>query len=678
MRVERSKRARTFSRLRLGWRHSLTRQAVLWVSLCSVPCMVAPTRARQESVRAPVMVSIPQPELTSLEPSSRRRIESLRTGIEELVENEAPAASVGQAIGLLGQFFHAVELHAAARDCYREAQRLQTEEPRWPYLQALVSLSLGEIENAADDLARAVELDPKQAAFELRLGDVELELGRATASDHFQQVLASSSSGPLQIAAHYGLGRAALLRGELEEAVRHMDAVLEGDPQVTRAHYFLAQSHRRLGHGERAKLHQALIGDAEPAVPDPMSDTLRSIQNSLAVEVTVDLARGEDFSQENFLGFVLSRLGQVAGAAGELGQFVARLEQENQLDAVELGRLAYAIGVLQIAEGNDSQAVASLEQAIRLAPGLVDAYVKLGNALARTGDLDVASEAFRQALEKEPSHGKARLRLAAVYANGGKLREARRELEKLLELEPDNTEAAIALAQVVERSGDPSEAIAQLRTLGERAVDTADSQRARLALAGALARSGDASRAIELYQEILDQSPQVPDALRALGSLQGQQGNYAGAVATYRRYIEAEPLNPLPRLGEATALILSGQHQQARERLEEGLHLLPTSLDLSDLLARHLAGCPDHGVRDGRRALELAQRVFEALPSAESLETLAMAYAEAGDFTSAVERQQQLIDGHGQAGPAAVVASWRQNLELYRQQQPCCAGDRSQ
>ena len=134
-----------------------------------------------------------------------------------------------------------------------------------------------------------------------------------------------------------------------------------------------------------------------------------------------------------------------------------------------------------------------------------------------------------------------------------------------------------------------------------------------------------------------------------------------------------EPANPAPRVGEATALILAGYFAAATERLEAGLELLPGNLDLMDILARHLAVCPDPTIRDGARAVELALRVYQGVPSSESVETLAMAYAEAGNFAEAVTWQTSLLNGADEETREEVMATWRANLELYRNGRPCGA-----
>lgn len=99
--------------------------------------------------------------------------------------------------------------------------------------------------------------------------------------------------------------------------------------------------------------------------------------------------------------------------------------------------------------------------------------------------------------------------------------------------------------------------------------------------------------------------------------------------------------------------------------------MLPDDLSIKDLLARHLAACPDRSVRDGARAVELATELVLAVPTLESLETLAMAHAEAEQFEEAIAWQERLLEEE-EARDAAVRARLERHLALYRQGRACC------
>lgn len=83
-----------------------------------------------------------------------------------------------------------------------------------------------------------------------------------------------------------------------------------------------------------------------------------------------------------------------------------------------------------------------------------------------------------------------------------------------------------------------------------------------------------------------------------------------------------------------------------------------------------LATAPDPGIRDGKRAVELAESACEQseykYPAA--LDTLAAAYAEAGNFPKAVEMEQRALEGDTYTGTRREGALAR--LELYRQGKP--------
>lgn len=86
-------------------------------------------------------------------------------------------------------------------------------------------------------------------------------------------------------------------------------------------------------------------------------------------------------------------------------------------------------------------------------------------------------------------------------------------------------------------------------------------------------------------------------------------------------------------------------------------------------LSRLLSRCPDDAMRDGRGALRLAEEVQAVLlPPGESLDTLASAYAELGQFDKAVKAEEQalrLVKGGPEVGP------FSKRLELYKQGKPC-------
>lgn len=80
------------------------------------------------------------------------------------------------------------------------------------------------------------------------------------------------------------------------------------------------------------------------------------------------------------------------------------------------------------------------------------------------------------------------------------------------------------------------------------------------------------------------------------------------------------------------------------------------------------ATCPDPAVRDGRRAVEAATRMCELAGGGDhrAFDTLAAAYAEAGDFDAAVEWQRKALE----RADESEWADFRARLDLYRARTP--------
>jgi hypothetical protein len=82
-------------------------------------------------------------------------------------------------------------------------------------------------------------------------------------------------------------------------------------------------------------------------------------------------------------------------------------------------------------------------------------------------------------------------------------------------------------------------------------------------------------------------------------------------------------------------------------------------------LARLLAAAPDDRVRDGRRALALAETLVKTNQSLEVGETMAMALAEVGQYGEATRVQRELIAAAREAGRSDLVAPLEENLRRY-------------
>jgi Flp pilus assembly protein TadD len=85
-------------------------------------------------------------------------------------------------------------------------------------------------------------------------------------------------------------------------------------------------------------------------------------------------------------------------------------------------------------------------------------------------------------------------------------------------------------------------------------------------------------------------------------------------------------------------------------------------------LAFLMASCPNAKIRNGAMAVKHATKACElsGWQYADYVDTLAAAYAETGNFTEAIKRQQQAIE----LAPKDEKGVFKSRLELYKQGKP--------
>jgi hypothetical protein len=105
--------------------------------------------------------------------------------------------------------------------------------------------------------------------------------------------------------------------------------------------------------------------------------------------------------------------------------------------------------------------------------------------------------------------------------------------------------------------------------------------------------------------------------------------------------------------------------------LEKGHKQFPQKGRTAATLAYLLAASPQFDLRDGARALELAQLIYKATGSIEHGALIAMALAELGKCSEAAEWQQQMITAAEQQGKADLVNKLKGELRRYEQAQAC-------
>lgn len=272
-----------------------------------------------------------------------------------------------------------------------------------------------------------------------------------------------------------------------------------------------------------------------------------------------------------------------------------------------------ALGEVQARRGDDEGAVEAYGRAVDRNKSVVEAWLGLGEALARLSRGDPARDAFRRALSlgrEAPLRARAHVGRAQLASQSGRTTEALRELRKAAEAAPGDATIAGRLGQAMLAASEPEawrwlvhaaqawidsnesnqpgdDAVADLIVQAGRASPEAQvgAELLRQALAGAwddrarvrvqaawaerLAELGDVDEAATQASQALAQGPSQPAAVAAWRVVSERRGDFAQALQAAAR--EAE-LGASPSADVLLRLALGAQDGGALEHVYDALH----------------------------------------------------------------------------------------------------------
>lgn len=301
--------------------------------------------------------------------------------------------------------------------------------------------------------------------------------------------------------------------------------------------------------------------------------------------------------------------------------------REGETAAGHCGRALCEIAQLQL-----DRAAADLDKAEKLSgetAGLLRVRGKLAFARRQT---DAALAAYNAALAIEPDNPILHLERGGLHQIRGDSRSALADFDTALELDANLVPALL-----------------------ERADSLREMQRFDRAIA-------DCDRAIKLQPMLA-----LGYAFRA--SCLRDRGNLQEALSGYQQALQIDPRSPIALLERGLAYQLLGDYRRAIEDYRGALANNPKLTLAYNDLAWILATCPEKPLRDGKKAIEYANKACELADwkRADQLDTLAAAYAEAGDFDHAIKTQSEAIR---LAGSPEDEHEFKDRLQLYQRHEP--------
>jgi tetratricopeptide (TPR) repeat protein len=259
------------------------------------------------------------------------------------------------------------------------------------------------------------------------------------------------------------------------------------------------------------------------------------------------------------------------------------------------------------------------------------AHNNLGNALLLKGKVDEAITHFQQALQINPYNAQAHNNLGNALLLKGKVDEAITHFQQALQINPYDAQAHYNFGNAL---------------LQEDSVD----------------------EAITHFQQALQIKRDYAEAHNNLGNALLQKGNVGEAIAHFQRALQIKPDNAEAHYNLGNALFQKGNVDEAIAHYQQALQSRPDYAKALNNLAWVLAACPQASLRNGNKAVELAQRANQLAGNGNPafLDTLAIAYAEAGRFPEAVETAQRSLQLAETQSNTALADAIRSQMKLYQ------------
>jgi tetratricopeptide (TPR) repeat protein len=183
---------------------------------------------------------------------------------------------------------------------------------------------------------------------------------------------------------------------------------------------------------------------------------------------------------------------------------------------------------------------------------------------------------------------------------------------------------------------------------------------------------GKLDEAISLLQSATDLRPDNSPAHENLAKALLQKGQVADALVHYRKLLELQPDNMEVHNIMGTVLVQQGRVQEGVEEWQKVLSVEPENGNATSNLAWVFATSPDQPIRNGAKAVQLAEQAVRISGGRIAIlfRTLAAAYAENGRFMDAIQTAQRGVELANSQGNSGLATELQANIALYREQQP--------
>lgn len=484
----------------------------------------------------------------------------------------------------------------------------------WPDLQNLESNVRAQVQAEQDYLAAVVK-DP--SATDAKLSEAYGALGQiyqaySLNAPAFECYLNASRLAPGDFRWIYLLAKLDQQAGRAEEAIRRFETAGSLRPEYIAVKVNLGNIYLELNRLEQAR-------------------------SKFAAALEIDKQ-----SPASYYG-----LGQVALSSRNYAEAVVYFEKA-LAQAPQATRIHYALAIAYRGLGVPEKARKHLAQrgvvGVRVADPILDGLQQLvagarihlirGKQALEARRFSEAAAEFRKAITAEPGNIAAHVNLGAALTQLDDLKGAAEEFETTLQIDPNNVNAHYNLAVLLANENKPEQAVAHLRAVS------------RL-------------------------NPKDLNARFLLGQQLIQSQHPEQALEEFTYIVQTDPTNEEALIEQVTLLRRQKMYKEALDALEKANVQYPQRVRTAVTLAYLLAASPQFELRNGTKALRLAQAAYAKTGLLQHGQVVGFALAELGRCEEAASWQRKLIAVASAEGNAELQPKLKADLQRYERVASC-------
>ncbi len=413
---------------------------------------------------------------------------------------------------------------------------------------------------------RSLEINPSKEAYRLKLSEALLGLGQLQeAEKNLNEIIEKNSNS---FNAHYGLGLLKIKAGKNQEGIAAFQQASKIDPDNFSVHQKLLEIFRSEGN---------------------YSDSIREMEEMVRLkpeEPGLRLTLGEMYFKNNN-----------SKKAAEQFQKVLKLHPDNHLAQLRVADWYY--------EGKKyDKALKLYEIALKKNPENSDIQVKLGKIFLLKNDKTNAELAFRKAEKSKTKNKEAYFELGKILTSDLKYDEGQEQFEKAIALDPNYGDAHYELGKIFE--------------INEKIGD-----------------------ALQSYEKAVEFESKNTEYIFSLGKTYIEEKKFDNAVKVLKTGVKLEPQNGNLIFQLCRAYRKKGYYSIAIKHCEKALKIIPES----DAVNNRLAWLYAKKQRKLKKALKMARKLVIKYPdNAGYIDTLSEVYYSMGNVDRAIKNMETALN----------------------------------